>query len=140
MPDFIVIMNHALTAEQEQEARGLAKGGKLVVPPGELRGQWSAVPPEPENIREHIQPLREWLGKTAKPGDYLLVQGDFGATFLLVNFALNLGLVPLYATSRRETMETVLPDGSVRQERVFRHVRFRQYETITQSGNVAYGY
>jgi len=126
-PCFIILMNHAPTVDQEREANALTGCRKMIFPPADLQRLWAAMPPEAACITGFIQPLLDWLRNTAETGDYLLVQGDFGATFFLVNFALKLGLVPVYATSRRETVETVLPDGSVRQERVFRHVRFRKY-------------
>ena len=34
------------------------------------------------------------------------------------------GIVPLYAFSRREVVETPLPDGSVKKTQVFRHLGF----------------
>ena len=34
------------------------------------------------------------------------------------------GLVPVYAFSRRESVETQLPDGSVKKSNVFRHIGF----------------
>lgn len=34
------------------------------------------------------------------------------------------GVVPLYAFSRRESVEQIQPDGSVRKEAVFRHLGF----------------
>ena len=59
--------------------------------------------------------------------DYVLVQGDFGACCLMVDYARRLGLLPIYSTTRREVHEECLKDGSIRLVRSFRHVRFREY-------------
>ncbi len=40
---------------------------------------------------------------------------------------LDSGLVPVYATTRRESVEERLPDGDGRTVRRFKHVRFRRY-------------
>ena len=54
---------------------------------------------------------------------------DFGATFLVAQKALALGLTPLYSTIRREAVEQVCGD-KVQLTHQFRHVRFRHYETV----------
>ena len=67
----------------------------------------------PDQERE----LRErWMAEVAAPRNIAFIQGEFGAVYLTVNRALELGLVPIYATSRREVREKCLPDGSVIQE------------------------
>jgi hypothetical protein len=74
-----------------------------------------------------LAPLRDWLTATAHPGDFVLIQGDFGAAYLMVNFALEKGLIPIYSTTRRSVEEERLSDGSVKLVRRFRHERFRIY-------------
>lgn len=64
-------------------------------------------------MSKHLRPVFDWLLKEARPGDYLLVQGDFGAIYLTVSFALPHELVPVYATTERKTVEVRLPDGTV---------------------------
>jgi hypothetical protein len=59
----------------------------------------------------------------------VLIQGDFGVTVSLVNYCLTHRLgIPVYATTQRQSVDTVQPDGSVVTQRVFRHCRFRRYE------------
>ena len=72
-------------------------------------------------------PLKLWVEKTASVQDYILVQGDFGATYLMVNHAFKNGFVPIYATSVRKASEFLQKDGSIKMEHVFRFVRFREY-------------
>jgi len=63
----------------------------------------------------------------AQPGDLVLIQGDFGATCLMVEYARSLGLTPIYATTARISEDKILPDGSVQTVRRFVHRRFRKY-------------
>ena len=95
--------------------------------PEELKNLWSSVPPEDESLRPYLEPLFHWMADTGTPGDLAFIQGESGAVYLTVNWALELGLTPIYATSHREVRERLLPDGSIIQERVFKHVRFRIY-------------
>jgi len=63
----------------------------------------------------------------ARPGEPVMVMGEFGLSFALVHTLKALGFVPLAATSRREAVERRLEDGSVVKEGCFRFVRFRAY-------------
>ena len=71
--------------------------------------------------------MRECLAANAKEKDFVLIQGDFGACYLMVNFALESGLVPVYSTTRREAVEEYGENGSIRITHHFRHVMFREY-------------
>ncbi len=122
-----LLFSHQLTAEQELELRRDWQVTKLRSLPKDLLELWSNVPPELDSLFEYLEPLFDWLAKEAHFGDVAIIQGEFGAVYLAVVKAFELGLIPIYATTRREVQETKLPDGSVKQERLFKHVKFRLY-------------
>ena len=123
-----LLFSHALTGEQERDARASLGVEEILPLPENLQQRWSNVPPDLETVQEHIGPALNWLGEQARPGDYVLIQGDFGAVYRAVCVALEQGLTPLYATTARRVKETRLPDGRVESTRVFQHVRYRRYE------------
>lgn len=127
-PRLFLLFSHALTSEQEQDACATLQVQNIQSLPEELQQRWSNVPPDLETIHAHIQPILDWLRAQAHPGDYVLIQGDFGAVYRAVCFAQEHGLTPLYATTTRRVKETRLPDGRVESTRVFQHVRYRRYE------------
>jgi len=126
-PRLFVIFNHNLTAAQEQDIRANLGVREIIFPAAELQALWSQVPPGSETLRDYLAPLEQWLAMAAVPGDLVLVQGEFGAVFLLVRYCLDQGLVPVYSTTSREAAENHLPDGRVAMRHVFSHVRFRRY-------------
>ena len=63
----------------------------------------------------------------ANAKDIFVIQGEFGSTFTLVDFALKKGLIPLYATTRRIAKETRNGE-TVHREYVFEHVCFKKYD------------
>lgn len=126
-PDLFLIFNHHFTPTQEADARASLDVDRIVVMPDDIRRVWGNVPPDLPGIGEYLTPVRNWLSRNAEAGDYVLVQGDFGATYLMVGFALEAGFLPVYSTTSREAVEEHQPDGSVRMTHRFRHVRFRQY-------------
>jgi hypothetical protein len=123
----IFLFNHQLTADQESDARENLGVSKVVEPPEALRELWGNVPPELAELTGYLEPVKQWLMVQASSGDYLLIQGDFGATYLMVNFALENGLIPIHSTTEREATEEVHPDGSVKLSHRFFHKRFRKY-------------
>ena len=127
MSDLILLFNHTLTQEQKDDARK-SLGVKGFVPmPDEVRKIWGQLPADLKEINSYLIPVQQWLSGTAKDGDYVLIQGDFGATCLMVAYAKSMQLVPVYATTTREAVEQQLPDGSVKMEHVFRHGIFREF-------------
>ena len=123
----ILLFSHILTPEQERELREGWNVTSIVSLPSELQQLWSGVPPHLETLSFYLGPLLSWLEAEASPGDVAVIQGEFGAVYLTVQKALSLGITPLYATTQREIRSVPQPDGAVKQERVFRHIRFRIY-------------
>ena len=74
-------------------------------------------------------PIKNWLATNAKSDDIVLVQGDFGATFMIVDYCLDNNLIPIYATTKRNVEETILNENII-SKRKFSHVLFRLYERI----------
>ena len=127
-PTLFLLFNHRLTAAQEADARLSLGVDRIVVPPPEISRIWVEIPPDADEITTHLAPVFSWLSDCARHNDYVLIQGEFGATFILVHEAIRLGLVPVYSTTRRQAVEQHLPDGKVEISHIFSHVRFRRYE------------
>lgn len=122
------VLSHSPTPAQEEELFKVWQVHEVVLLPEPLKSLWAQVPSEASSVELHLSPILEWLEKESAPGDLIVVQGDFGATFGVASWALGRGLVPVYATTERIMEETVQPDGTVLLKRIFRHVRFRPYE------------
>lgn len=125
MPRTFCLLNHQFTQRQVEELAAVYHSEEVIVPDGELSAMWAQINPEHD-----AQPLVDrvvlWL-EPAREGDLLVIQGEFGVTFKLVDYALKRGLVPMYATTRRVAKE--VRDGErVHREYLFEHVRFKKYE------------
>jgi hypothetical protein len=123
-----VLLNHQLTDRQRIE---LVKGFSCAVieqTPAEAAQLWSAIPAEGELSGVPLEPITNWLGN-ASPGDVVVVQGEMGATFAVVTWALRRSLVPVYATTRRVAQEMRIGERVTRTH-VFEHVQFRRYKEV----------
>ena len=127
MSKFLILFNHTLTDDQRLDAVDLLGVNAFVLPPARVSSIWRAVPPEIVNLHSVLSPVLAWINVEGAEDDYLLVQGDFGATFLVVKYAMMRGLIPVYSTTERRAIEKSDADGTVHTVHEFRHVRFREY-------------
>ena len=126
MKTFFTLINHTLTSEQEEDARRNLNVDKFV---NIADAMWSDIDPSEKSIIKFVETYKDKLKKQAKAGDVLLVQGDFGATYNMIRFAKNMGLIAVYATTNRIVSEQV-ENGKVVIKREFKHARFREYEEL----------
>ena len=120
------LLNHDLTQNQILELKNRFNVESIIYPSEELSKNWSQIPAEKELDKTIIGNVTNWL-TPAKNGDLLIVQGEFGATFMIVDYALKNELVPLHAVTKRVAVEH--RDGEVvSKQYVFEHVCFRKYE------------
>ena len=82
----ILIFSHELTATQADDARARLGVRDFIKMPQALQDKWSNIPPELSNLDEFIAEFKNFIKTNAKIGDVALVQGDFGATYSIVNF------------------------------------------------------
>ena len=106
MKTLFILINHTLTPEQEEDARKNLDVGKFV---NIADSKWSDIDPSEKSV--------------------LLVQGDFGATYNMIRFAKNMGLIAVYATTNRIVSERI-ENGKIVIKREFKHARFREYEEL----------
>jgi len=122
-----LLFNHELTSLQKEDALVSLGVERIRVPPPDLKSMWRRIPPDLPAIDSYLEPVREWLKGDAGKGDYVLIQGDFGACFIMVSFALEQGLIPVYSTTEREAVEEHRDDGTVKLTHQFKHRIFRRY-------------
>ncbi|QXP70765.1 hypothetical protein H0I29_01320 [Polaribacter sp. R2A056_3_33] len=123
-----VLFSHNLLEDQVIELKSTYKVTDIVRLPLELQNLWGNIPPEPKDILEIIEPIKKWLKAEASVNDLVIVQGDFGVTFNIINWCLEQDFIPIYATSKRVHKEEYLPDGTIKISKNFKHVQFRKYQ------------
>ena len=128
----LVILNHPLSPEQiEDLSRAWGVGSDAIVSlPPELKTLWANISPEADDIQVcmYVQPVINWARSKdigLLPGDIIIIGGELVAT-LAVIAGMDKDILSVCATTRRESVEKTMPDGSIQKTNVFRHVRFRQ--------------
>lgn len=122
-----LLFSHQLTPDQKEIARIEFGVTSFLHPPKSVQAVWSQIPSDLDLLVPILQPVESWLEQHAREGDLVLIQGDFGATFRMVNHALFLKLIPVYATTQRQARDKILSDGRIETHHVFEFKRFRIY-------------
>ncbi|WP_149717222.1 CRISPR-associated protein Csx20 [Campylobacter concisus] len=123
MKKMFVLISHGLTQEQKSQALKVFGVENII---NIADDAWSNISPSDENILYVLNRYKKELVLEAEAGDILLVQGDFGATYNMINFAKNIGIKTIYATTKRMVQELVI-DGKTIIKRKFKHEKFREY-------------
>jgi hypothetical protein len=127
MPNLFLLFSHTLTPEQVKDANEVLGVKKIISLPLSLQEMWSNIDPVGELKTQTLDEIALWLKENGKKDDFVLIQGEFGATYYLTEFCFSAGFIPIYATSRRIYEEIKNDDGTIERKHKFRHVNFRRY-------------
>lgn len=125
-----LFFSHSLTENQIEDATKRQGVSRFVHLPEELQRVWSNIPTELTISPQIIDSFINYLKQNSQTGDLILVQGDFGLTFIIVDWCLNNDRIPVYSTTARKVREVELDDGSVELKHSFKHVNFRVYRRL----------
>jgi len=127
MKKLFLLFNHEVTDEQIKDAKESLGVDEFVALPDKMQNIWSNTSPFGDLPVSELNEIISWLNSNAQKGDYVLVQGDFGATFYVVDFCLKNGLTPIYATTERISVDKKDIGGKIIKRSIFKHVTFRKY-------------
>lgn len=122
----LTVISHTLMEEQIEEAKNRLKVDSIVSMPEDINNIWSNISPFGCLPTDQIESIVKWIEKESNKGDYVLIQGDFGATYYIVDYCIKNSRIPIYATTERQ-VEEYINDGAVEVKRIFKHVNFRKY-------------
>ena len=128
MKKLLVISNHKLTNEQIADAHKSLNVDKIEYLPEKLKDKWGNINPEfsDDEVHLHIEPILHFIHKNVNIDDYVLVQGEFTASFSVVDTIFKLGAIPIVATTERVVKEVTQGDKVIKITE-FKHIRYRPY-------------
>jgi len=127
MKKMLLLFSHKLSEKQIQDAEQNYEVNKFIYLPNELQKIWSNISPNISSIKELLPEIKIFTQNNTKKYDVVLIQGDFGAVYEMVYFCKSLGLVCVYATTKRKTTEYINKKGEAVKKSIFEHRRFREY-------------
>ena len=128
MKKLLIISNHKLTNEQITDAHKSLNVDKIEYLPEKLKDKWGNINPEfsDDEVYLHIEPILHFIHKNVNIDDYVLVQGEFTASFSVVDTIFKLGAIPIVATTERVVKEVTQGDKVIKITE-FKPIRYRPY-------------
>jgi hypothetical protein len=123
----LLILNHKLLDCQIQDARNNHSIDEFIEMPRELADIWEQIDPVGALDVNPLQRITSWIEREAGTDDYILVHGEFGAVFYMVDYCLSKNLIPVYATTERRHSQELLDNGDIANQHIFHHAEFRKY-------------
>ena len=120
------LLNHVLTQKQLDELAQKYQVSDVEYPPKDVSELWSQIPTGNELFKSDLKSVIQWLQK-AESKSLIIIQGEFGSTFALVDWALSNALIPIYAVTKRIETEEKKGEKIVRHY-IFEHECFREYK------------
>ncbi|MBD3842082.1 MAG: hypothetical protein IE909_09400 [Campylobacterales bacterium] len=124
----ILLFSHKLNEKQIKIAKDEYAVEDFVYLSTELQQIWSDISPDIISLEQTLEPIKKYIIRILQKDDIVLIQGDFGATYIMVNFIKELDAIPVYATTRRKIEEIIDEDGKTIKKSIFEFRRFREYE------------
>lgn len=121
-----VLLSHQLLQEQIKSAKEELGCEEIIYFPEELQKIWKNIPAEEEGYSE-IEKFQQFILKKILKGEIICIQGEWGYTHNIVNFCKEIGIIPVYATTKRVCKEIKNDEGSVIKISKFKHVKFKKY-------------
>lgn len=119
----ILLFSHQLTPQQLKDAKETLQCNKIIYLTDELLYKWQNITPETD-----MQIFKDFLVENAKVGDYVLIQGEWGTTYNMVNFAKEKNMIPIYSSTARKVIEEKSgSDNKVIKTSIFEHRGFYRY-------------
>lgn len=119
----ILLFSHQLTPQQLKDAKETLQCNKIIYLTDELLYKWQNITPETD-----IQIFKDFLVENAKVEDYVLIQGEWGTTYNMVNFAKEKNMIPIYSSTARKVIEEKSgSDNKVIKTSIFEHRGFYRY-------------
>ena len=126
MHKIFLLFSHKLTQSQRDDARDSLGVDEFIGLPKELQTLWSNIPSEVKRLKSYLEPLKKYLKENALKDDIILVQGDFGGVYEMVEFCKENNFIAVHSTTKREVQE-VIRENRVIKTSTFEHVIFRRY-------------
>ena len=126
MKKFIVLMSHDMSDIQKNDAYENLKVTKIIEAPPNIKKIWGNIEPISDLNTVKLDEIVSWIKENSNKQDYVLDQGEFGATFYIVDYCFKNNLIPVYATSIRRVEETRQGEKVIT-NRVFVHEGYRRY-------------
>lgn len=121
MQKIVLLFSHTLTEPQVEELKKDWNCDKIIYLPEDLQKKWTNVEDEID-----IKIFQKFLLDNLYEKDYVLIQGEWGLTYNMINFAKENNFIPIYAGTTRNSLEYKEGEKIIKKS-IFVHTKFKKY-------------
>lgn len=121
----LALISHKILPEQEQELKNRFEIVDIKFLPENLQQIWSNVLYD-DKYYTNLNEIIDYMLSILNEEDYVIVQGNWGYVYKLVEEAKKNKIIPLYAFSVRDSSEDII-NGEVVKITKFKHQCFVEY-------------
>lgn len=121
MRKLLLLFSHKLTEKQLIDVKETLKCDEIIYLPENLKERWQNM-----DIEENLDEFKKFLENLTSEGDYVLVQGEWGATYQIINYCKAKKLIPIYSSTKREVEERKEGESIIKLSK-FKHRGFVKY-------------
>ena len=126
----ILLFSHILTESQISELKNHFNIETITYLPDYLQNIWSNIPPDYIDIEKELTSIKEFVTQNLYNNgkNYILVQGEYGAVYHMVNFAFENNCIPIYSASKRAYESKKIDEDKIENIHYFKHIKFQLYK------------
>lgn len=102
IPTIIIITNEKLQDEEKNKIIDKYKIKKIKLLPEGTQKKWNEIDTNTDISHKNLNDMKTMIEKNIGEGDYILIQGEPGATFKIVSWAKEEGFIPIYSFIDKE--------------------------------------
>ncbi len=102
IPTIIIITNEKLQDEEKNKIIDKYKIKKIKLLPEGTQKKWNEIDTNTDISHKNLNDMKTMIEKNIGEGDYILIQGEPGATFKIVSWAKEEGFIPIYSFINKE--------------------------------------
>nr|WP_241634523.1 CRISPR-associated protein Csx20 [Fusobacterium gastrosuis] len=121
MKKIVLLFSHTLTEAQEEELKKDWLCNKIIYIPSNLKNKWANI-----NEESNLDEFKNFLKAKLNKDDYVLIQGEWGATYQMINFSKENSYIPIYSSTARSVEEYKEGDSIIKKS-IFLHRGFKKY-------------
>lgn len=121
MKKIVLLFSHKLTSLQEKELNKEWDCEKIIYMPDTLKEKWGNI-----DVKTDLKSFKKYLKENLSKNDLVLIQGEWGATYKMINYSKRKGYIPIYSSSERNSTEFHEGDKVIKSS-IFLHIKFVKY-------------
>jgi len=126
MKKLALLFSHKLSEDQKSDAEKSLGIKEFIYMSDRLLKKWSDIP-EDIDIYDYSKDFKSFIEENCTKDDYILIEGEYGITYHMVDWCKSKGYNPIYSFSKRVFESKEVENGVFENIHYFKHIKYKNY-------------